>query len=210
MSGKPPIDLTGVVISHLTVVQLVAYEEGKGFYWEVRCCCGNFRVYRAALLSHMLSRGVSFSCGCKRREAIGNATRKHGLCSHPLYCTWESMKKRCRTPSADNFEHYGGRGIQVCARWESSFPSFLQDMEPSYRPGLTLERRKNDEGYNPSNCIWADGIAQANNTRKNVFIETPRGRLTIAQAAREFGLTYQVLYRRLRRSGATVDSALGL
>ncbi len=76
---------------------------------------------------------------------------------------WNSMKQRCLNPKNTRYSTYGGRGITVCERWKS-YNNFVADM--GLRPaGLTLERKNNDLGYNPENCVWADWATQYANKR---------------------------------------------
>lgn len=113
----------------------------------------------------------------------------------PTYTTWCSMVARCTRPSSDRYKFYGARGITVCERWLSSYDNFILDM--GERPaGRTLERIDNSRGYEPGNCRWATAKEQQNNTRKNVLIDTPDGRMTIAQADGRFGLSAATLYAR--------------
>lgn len=74
------------------------------------------------------------------------------------------MRNRCNNPNADDFAHYGGRGIRICARW-NSFPNFIEDLGP--RPSLahSLDRIDPDKNYSKSNCRWATRLEQSRNRR---------------------------------------------
>lgn len=127
-----------------------------------------------------------------------------------LYFKWAGMRERCYTPSCKDYKNWGARGITVCLRWRDSFLNFQADMAPTYKPGLTLGREDNNGPYSPENCRWETAKQQANNTRCNVFIETPKGRMTVKQAAEAYGIKPVTLHARLRRYGWTVDRALNL
>ena len=84
------------------------------------------------------------------------------------YGVWAAMWQRCVNPNDKNFRNYGGRGIIVCARWKL-FVSFLEDMGP--RPaGATIERKDNNGGYEPGNCLWVSRSAQQRNRRNNILV----------------------------------------
>ncbi len=110
------------------------------------------------------------------------------------------MKARC-DPEGQFADRYAQRGIVVCERW-SSFENFWADMGASFAKGLTLEREDNDRGYEPGNCVWADYYAQASNTRRNRWIDTPSGPMTMAQASRAFGINVGTLASRVKRGVA--------
>jgi len=121
---------------------------------------------------------------------------KHGRSGahDAVYRAWKNMKQRCLNPDNHSFARYGGRGITVCDRW-NDFTPFLEDM--GARPeGMSIERIDNSLGYFKENCIWANKITQANNTRRNVFVDVDGERFTLSQLARKTGINAKTLRMR--------------
>lgn len=96
------------------------------------------------------------------------------------YNSWRAMIARCDDPENKN---YGGRGLQVCARWRLSFKAFLMDMGPR-PPGTTLDRINPELGYGPANCRWATARVQARNKRLIDMTGRRVGRLVVLRPAR--------------------------
>jgi len=143
------------------------------------------------------------SCGSVRwHEPFDPTERKtaerHGLTQHPLYHTWNSMIRRCTIKHYHAYKYYGGRGIAVCERW-LSFPLFIEDMESTHKPGLTLERKDNNKGYEKDNCIWATSKEQTRNTRRNRFVEINGVSKTRIEWMEIYGVKKPTLQSRLRK-----------
>lgn len=132
-------------------------EEIRGTKGERRylcvCVCGKIvSVRKASLVS-----GKSSDCGCSRIEAMIVRQTKHNLTKSPTYYSWEAMNTRCNKRNHKEYTNYGGAGIKVCDRWNSSlegtFSNFLEDM--GVRPdNTTLNRRHGSKIYSKDTCEW--------------------------------------------------------
>lgn len=118
------------------------------------------------------------------------------------------MLDRCLNENSKSFHHYGGRGINVCARW-MAFESFLADMGERPTDKHSIDRYPNNDGdYEPSNCRWATMKDQSRNTRRNVFLEFNGERRCVAEWAEVQGLSVNVLRARLYVCKWPVERAL--
>ena len=128
--------------------------KNKRRYGLYKCFCGNeFR----AQIANVRNRNTK-SCGC-----INGI--KHNLTNHRLYQTWNGMIQRCNNKNYTKYEYYGARGITICEEW-LDINNFINDMYPSYKEGLSIDRIDNNKGYSKDNCRWTDKSTQVRNTRR--------------------------------------------
>lgn len=125
------------------------------------------------------------------------------MSGHTVYRTWSQMRQRCTNRNREDFKRYGGRGIKVCDRW-LKFENFKDDMMPTWKKDLELDRIDNNGDYSPDNCRWATRKQQMNNYSRN---RVYKGK-TIKQWAEELGINYPVLASRITRYGWSWDEAL--
>ena len=199
-------DLTGLTFGHWFVVcrkgTVKSVPKSSHATWICRCVCGTQRILRTT----DLSTGHPASCGCKRGR---HQHTRRGYRS-PVYAAWMGMKGRCEQPSNPGFTHYKTRGIKICKRWQI-FENFLEDMGPLPGTGYTLDRWPDNTGdYKPGNCRWATRQEQANNRVTNVHLTYKGHDFTLAELARETGVSKELLRSRLFRSKQkwTVEGAI--
>lgn len=194
---KPFKDFTNTRLGRLLIVSEAEPDKWKNMQWFCRCDCGKYIVVAGS----SIRRGATKSCGCWNKESSTTRATKHGLHSHALYGTWKNMVQRCYNPANSHFDSYGGRGIVMCDRWRESFANFLEDMGEKPSPAHSIERRNNNEGYCKENCSWELIEVQANNKSNNRVFEFNGKRQTLAQWARDVGITRRTLALRIDRLG---------
>jgi hypothetical protein len=155
------IDLTGRKFGRLQVVQRLA-RTSSGIQWLCLCDCGAKTIVSRSNLAY----GGSKSCGCLRKEISFVNAFRHGHKGSSEYAIWVEMRHRCRNPAHKQYADYGGRGIDVCQRWDSDFLAFLNDMGPRPR-GRSIDRINNNGNYEPGNCRWATPLQQTHNRRNS-------------------------------------------
>lgn len=95
----------------------------------------------------------------------------------------------------------------MCERWNDSFEAFVEDM--GLKPdGMSLERKDNDKGYSPDNCVWADYRTQNKNKRTTTLYEYEGRSQTIEEWADEVGLPRTTLSERVHKYGWDIKTAL--
>lgn len=190
-------DITGELFGELLVTTYVGrkYTPSGSFKseWSCRCSCGT----DVLATTPKLKSGAKTSCGCKTKLKISNTSRKHGLHSTPEYVIWNGLRARCNNPYNKDWPNYGGRGIEVCRRWDTSVENFISDM--GFRPssGHSIDRIDVNGDYEPSNCRWAT-ILEQNNNRRNTRKLTAFGiTKSIKDWANEFNINVATIRGRI-------------
>ena len=191
----------------LTVVKVVPFGvRAQRLY--CRCVCGNTVLAKP----HELRTREKTSCGCWKKQVLGENSKTHGRANsrttgyaNRTYGIWQAMRDRCSNPNRKDYHRYGGRGISVCARWQS-FEVFLADMGEA-PTNLTLDRKDNDKGYSPENCAWATRNQQSYNSTRVVYVEHGGETRSLTQWQQKMGVKTYQYYRRLKK-GWSVKEAL--
>ena len=204
-------NLAGRRIGRLVVLGPVErryYENGRSIViWLCRCDCGS----EVSVQATHLMKGTTASCGCLKRDTKPNLKHGHSSVRYGRateYTAWLHMKDRCANTKRKDYHRYGGRGVTVCDRWLNSYENFLADMGRRPPDKHSLDRYPDNDGnYEPSNCRWGTSEQQGNNRCDNIRIEAFGRSQTLAQWAREHGLSMQTLWKRLR-CGVPPEKAL--
>lgn len=92
--------------------------------------------------------------------------RTHGMKSAlkaaPEYTAYINAKHRCTNPKDPKWKDYGGRGIKFLF---TSFEQWFAELGPRPGPLFSVDRKDNNEGYEPGNVRWATKSEQIHNQR---------------------------------------------
>lgn len=191
---KPPRrrnDLVGVRFGCL-VAQSIESCDKVHTYWKCLCVCG--RSHTAS--RNALKRGLTKSCGCQKGRFLSEKNATHGKSRHPAYKCFIGMKRRCADTKHKMHKFYASKGIQV--KWKS-FEDFWDDMGPTWRRGLSIDRVNNDGHYEKGNCRWATAREQANNTSRTVFLTLGSETLTATEWIERLGIPRYLVFDRIKR-----------
>ncbi len=160
------------------------------------CDCGDIREYSLGNLKN----GSTKSCGCHLNDLCVERLTKHGLRYHPLYTIWRNIKRRCYKETSKRYADYGGRGIKMCEEWKNSVVVFYDwCISNGWEQGLDMDRENNDGDYDPGNCRFVTRKVGNSNKRSNIWIEYNGRKMIASDWARELGLNYGVITRRLKK-----------
>jgi hypothetical protein len=185
----------GAVFGILTVQQKATSGWAR---WVCVCACGEVKI----LAANKLLSGNNRSCGCLKREALGNATRTHGRSNSKVtgykdrtYGIWQAMRDRCSNSNRADWYRYGGAGVTVAPEW-NEFIVFLADMG-SAPAGMTLDRIDGSLGYSKENCRWATYKEQAINSSRAIVYTIGNKRDSISGWAKTWGVNRKKAKRML-------------
>lgn len=190
------IDLTGQTFGKLLVAKYSRSNKAGKAMFSCLCDCGNM----VEVVGYSLRSGETRSCGCLLPEVTIERSTKHGFKTrankHSIYDVWTNMRDRCNNPNNESYHRYGGRGIEVCERW-NDFELFLKDMGNKPKPYFTIERKNNNGNYEPGNCKWGNDYEQANNRSNNLKAKVFNIDKTAAQITKISGLSYSCVRDRI-------------
>lgn len=210
---EKPIEI-GDKIGYLTVLKEANHDDYKlGNHNKVWLCECNSPYHNNPVQCIAkdvdLRSGHKVSCGCVKKNNTNNNIYKS---SHGIYNSLRQMMSRCYDP---DYINYGGRGIRICREWYN--PENHNDVEclrnfwnwsmlNGWKHGLTIERIDSNGNYEPSNCTWANDVAQNNNRYIAKTVIFNNEEITIGNLAYILGLDYDIIYQRLSHNNFDLNS----
>lgn len=194
-------DLTGQSFGRLKVIGRNGKTKKGGTLWHCVCECGN----ECDVEGYRLKNGHTRSCGCLQFETLYKYGERHGDATgqlSELYNRWRAMKRRCYCSSSTNYKYYGGRGIEVCSEWKTSYLNFKQwALENGFEEnkGLTLDRIDFNGNYYPENCRWITLGEQQRNKRNNLTVLFRGKVMTAIELSETLGIGYDTIKWRIKR-----------
>ena len=167
------------------------FRNEKGLHvCRCKCDCGNEKVVRA---QHIESKAIQ-SCGCINIEHGIERFYVHGMTGTPIHKRWLAMRRRCYDKKLLYYENYGGRGINVCDRW-NKFENFYEDMHESFdkhvekfgEKDTTLDRIDVNGNYCKENCRWITRNEQQMNKRNSRHYKFMENTYNIKELSVVFG-----------------------
>jgi hypothetical protein len=183
--------IIGRKFGQLLVLKAAGSNSRRLKIYDCRCECGN----TITVTGRKLKTGNAIQC---------TKCTRSGWSNHPLYDTWKGILRRCNDHECRSFRNYGGRGIQVCKQWESSFENFCNDMDPK-PDGLHIDRIDNDGNYEPNNCRWVTPKENNSNRRcspknRDKYITIKKDNLCSSCLSNYDGNNYSVAAAKITKS----------
>lgn len=176
------INLTGLNLGKLTVLERDATISSKKPYWICKCDCGN----TVSIMGDSIRRGKTTSCGCN----------KHNKSNTRLYTIWSKMKSRCYNHNDSKYKYYGDKGITICEDWHDFTTFYSWSIDNDYNESLTLDRINVYSNYEPSNCRWITHTEQQRNKTNTIYVKYNNKTISISELAEITGLNRKTLTKR--------------
>lgn len=205
MRKRNYLSLSGNRFGRLLVL---AYHDttDKDTFYKCKCDCGKECIVNGKYLRQ----GDTRSCGClkaQRQKENMKPIVTHGLTKHPIYKVWSSIKDRCLNPKCHAFDDYGGRGITISEEW-LDFQIFFNDVAPTYKRGLELDRTNNNGAYCKGNFRWVTHVQNIRNRRNSIILEVNGIKKGIGEWSEETGIPYHSIRHRIKNEGKSGVEAL--
>lgn len=192
---KPGDRMDGTRLTFLKEVERAHPQHRRCLF---KCDCGKEVEKDLAWVKHL----NTTSCGCYRKEFVAQKNRTHSQAEQMTGCyrSWKAMKQRVKADPLYKDRH-------ICERWLHSFENFYEDMGD--RPeGYTLERKNNNKGYSPDNCVWATMSQQAINKSTTNFIEIQGTTKSLSEWLALFNLSHTTYKDRIFAGMSPQDALL--
>lgn len=95
----------------------------------------------------------------------------------------------------------------MCDEWHYDFSLFREwSLSNGYKEGLTIDRKNNDDDYEPNNCRWTTQQEQTLNTRRNRKITFNGTTQTVFEWIKELGIHRNTLTKRYESGSKPLDA----
>lgn len=187
-----------------TKIKLWKWHKKLDRHFLCKCHCGKEWIARMAWLKKWKIQ----SCWCssyRRKEFFLNPNYKHWKSHSNIERVWIWLNQRCNNEKHKSYKNYWLRWIKC--EW-NSFEDFYKDMGETYKEWLSIDRIDVNWNYCKENCKWSNDFEQANNTRRNVYIELDWITKTMQEWCRELWISYTMVRRRIQKWMNKVDAIL--
>lgn len=173
--GPFDLDVAGWTFGFITVMDFNYEHPVSGIMWLCRCSCGREMYVPESKIRE------GRHCGCYAKEEWADFYYPYSMfIRHPLFKRlrniFNGMKKRCHNPKDTGYKWYGAKGVAVCEEWRQEQDRFYTwALANGYAPDLSIDRKDNYKGYEPSNLRWA--TTAENNMNKRIHQDRREGRL---------------------------------
>lgn len=146
------------------------------------CECGKEKE----IVTYDVLKGKTVSCGCHKDKNTSERSRKYkkGICEHPLYQSYKSMRNTCYQPSYGN---YRNGEVAICKEWDGDYKAFYDWAIDKWREDLFLTLKDRSKDYSPENCEFITKHEIANKIDKEASMNA-RTKTMVAKYGKEHAI----------------------